>query len=333
MKMISIQEAYQRYFKRQAGVPELELHASGHCAHIGKISPACLQCFIPCSFHRNFPVSYFKLGDNAGVCQLDCPYCTDDKSKRYTGAVKNDYRMSDEDKEWLLNHCLSTIGDDPLPCLSFSGSGEPTLHFDVITEFMKFLKGTVEPQLPDIPWYKLYTNGLLMNEDNAKMCSDIGIDEIRFHLGASNFSEVVYRNMEVTVKHIDTVVVETPRWPPHKKMLFEMLPRIEEIGVKHLNLTQIEVTPWNMNAIIDACPDAEFYQVQQITMDDGGMVYDIMKEVLKRGYSYSVLDCSAFVKQIQRSRDSGVPTKSILWDDDDVENMVDVEKWRKKQRG
>jgi len=32
-------------------------------------------------------------------------------------------------------------------------------------------------------------------------------------------------------------------------------------------------------------------------MDDGGLVEDIMREVLVNGYSYSVIDCNGFVKQ------------------------------------
>ena len=32
-------------------------------------------------------------------------------------------------------------------------------------------------------------------------------------------------------------------------------------------------------------------------MDDGGLVEDIMREVLEKGYSYSVIDCNGFVKQ------------------------------------
>ena len=34
---------------------------------------------------------------------------------------------------------------------------------------------------------------------------------------------------------------------------------------------------------------------------DEGLVYDLMEEVVAKGYSFSVLDCNSFVKTIQRS--------------------------------
>jgi hypothetical protein len=36
-------------------------------------------------------------------------------------------------------------------------------------------------------------------------------------------------------------------------------------------------------------------------LDDGGMVEDIMQEVINKKYSYSVIDCNAFVKQVNRN--------------------------------
>ena len=107
--------------------------------------------------------------------------------------------------------------------------------------------------------------------------------------------------MAEAVKYIDTVTVETPAWPPHRKNLFKMLPIIQDIGVMHLNIGQIEITSANREKIAKALPDAEVFQCHVIHLDDGGLVYDLMEEVLKKKYSFSILDCSCFVKSIQRA--------------------------------
>ena len=41
----------------------------------------------------------------------------------------------------------------------------------------------------------------------------------------------------------------------------------------------------------------KLYQAFYPVMDDEGLVEDIMREVLAKGYSYSVIDCNGFVKK------------------------------------
>ena len=38
-----------------------------------------------------------------------------------------------------------------------------------------------------------------------------------------------------------------------------------------------------------------FFKAYNVVLDDDGLVYDIMNEVVKEGYSYSVLDLNNFV--------------------------------------
>jgi pyruvate formate-lyase activating enzyme-like uncharacterized protein len=184
--------------------------------------------------------------------------------------------------------------------ISFTGGGEPLMHMDAMQDYMHFYRG-IEPRMKIRPWYYLYSNGVLADRNMLLRLKEMGFDEIRFHLGASDFAEGVYRNMEEAVSILDTVTVETPAWPPHREKLFEMLPILDEIGVKHLNLGQVELTASNRERIAEVMPDAEIFQCHNIHLDDHGLAYDIMAEVLRKGYRFSVLDCNAFVKSIQRS--------------------------------
>jgi len=174
------------------------------------------------------------------------------------------------------------------------------LYPETIEEYMKLFK-EIEIRTKKKPWYYIYTNGILADVNMLVRMRDLGFDEIRFHLGASNFSRNVYRNIKKAVKVFKTISIETPAWPLHRKKLFEMLPLINDLGVKHLNLGEIEVTSHNYAAISKIFPQGEIYQCYTIHLHDQGLTYDIIEETLKRKYSFSVLDCNCFVKSIQRS--------------------------------
>lgn len=285
MKLIRVQEAYRRKFERQRQIKELEYHAAGHCVHLGKLSPGCAKCFLPDRFSRNFTV-----GEE---CNLNCPYCFGQ-----SGGQPFSLENLLVKKGVLFSQALAVDLADLIPTISFTGGGDPLMALDVVKALMDFYRG-IEDCLSKKPWYYLYTNGVLADLDTLLRLKDMGFDEIRFHLGASNFSPTVYRHLALAARHIPVVTVETPAWPPHRPKLFEMLPRIQDLGVKHLNLGEIQVTAQNQAMIERLLPDAEIYQARTIHLDDGGLVYDLVEEVIKQGYNYSVLDCNCFVKMIQ----------------------------------
>jgi pyruvate formate-lyase activating enzyme-like uncharacterized protein len=293
MKIIPIQEAYRRKFERQKKIEGLEYHAAGHCVHVGKLSPGCESCFIPDPLKDNICV---------GVkCNLDCPYCFDRLSREPDREERIKIKAAH-----LRNSLLPTY--DPRT-VSFSGGGEPLMYMDVLTEYMTFFND-VDKDAGKKPWYHLYTNGIHANDLVLSQLRDLGIDEIRFHLGASNFSKKAYDNLARARHYFQALTVETPAWPPHRKKLFEMLPILEDIGVNHVNMGEIEITPFNHERIASRLSYAEVYQAHEMHLDDGGLVYDLIDEVSKKGYSFSVLDCNCFVKSMQRG-----PAKYVRHED------------------
>jgi uncharacterized protein len=300
MKIISIQEAYKRKFQRQKNILGLQFHAAGHCVHVGKLSPGCFACFVPDLFYANF-CSGIK-------CNVNCVYCTSNKKER-------EIPKSEHLKKKALLYKKQALSKDFKPTkMSFSGGGEPLLYINIIVEYMKVLHD-IERLSGHKPWYYLYTNGILANSRTLAQLRDLGFDEIRFHLGATNFSKAVYDNLKKAVAYLKVVTVETPAWPLHREKLFDMLPKIEDIGVKHLNIGEIEVNEFNYKNISKIMPHGEIYPCYEMHLYDGGLAYDIMEEVLKKKYSYSVLDCSCFVKNIQRA-----PAKFVCHEN--VENLI-----------
>ena len=256
------------------------------------------------AYHRGF-----ILGRDLGlpnVCNRDCIYCFEPHMVRQDTVVPEGLKLGDEWLDIIKKHLMEEkqmiTTDCKMQYYEFTGVCEPLLYLPVIEELMGFFRNVVDPFMGTKGWAKLYTNGTLLNLDNILRLKDSGFDEVRIHSGATNFSKAVYDNMRLAVKHIPTVTVETPSWPPHREKLFEMLPIIEDIGVKHLDICQIEIaSKAQLRRIEKALGEIELYQAFYPVMDDGGLVEDIMKEVLERGYSYSVIDCNGFVKQSRSS--------------------------------
>jgi len=305
IRIVPIQEAYKTKIERQEKVSGLKFKCHGSCAYVGKdVSPGCYGCFHSDAYHRGF-----MLGRDVGlpdVCNRDCVYCFEPHKVRQNFTVPDGWQITEgwkdnitkyleEDKHWITTDCK-------MQYYEFTGVCEPLLYLPVLEECMRFLRDVVDPFMGTKGWAKIYTNGTLLNQDNILKLKDLGFDEVRIHPGATNFSKEVYDNMRLAVKHIPTVTVENPSWPPHRNKLFEMLPIIEDIGIKHLDICQIEITSGEqLKKIEKAIGEIELYQAFYPVMDDGGLVEDIITEVLEKGYSYSVIDCNSFVKQSRSS--------------------------------
>ena len=301
IKIIPIQEAYRRKIDRQAALKGLKYQCYGSCAYTGKdISPGCYGCFYSDAFFGSF-----MLGRDLGlpdICNKDCLYCFEPHEVRQELLLPRAWKISNAWKEAfkrdLLAERLRITTDCKMQYYEFSGVCEPLLYLPVMEDLMQFLRSVVDPLMGTRGWAKIYTNGTLLNLDNILRLKEMGFDEVRIHPGATGFSSGVYENMRLAVKNIPTVTVETPAWPPHREKLFEMLPIIQEIGIKHLNICQVEIThPRQVERIEAALGEVQLYQAFYPVMDDGGLVEDLMREVIERNYSYSVLDCNGFVKQ------------------------------------
>ena len=183
---------------------------------------------------------------------------------------------------------------------SFSGVSEPLFYLPVIQQYMAYFRNVIEADILNVKgWAKVYTNGTLLNKDTLLKLKDWGINEIRINPSASGFSPMVYRHIELAAQLLPVVTVEVPSWPPYRDQLFEMLSIIEDCGVHHLDICQVEIMNSSaLTRIARALPDAEVYQGYWLMLDDGGMVESLMQNVADNKYSYSVMDCNAFVKQI-----------------------------------
>ncbi|MDD4818618.1 MAG: hypothetical protein PHH27_00265 [Candidatus Colwellbacteria bacterium] len=299
MRLVPYQEILSEKLKRQQSIKGLQFHASGHCVHIGKISPGCRGCFTP------EPSVGVQVGTQ---CMCKCPYCYYDPHRRENTQFEIDSMLADT--------FLKSLNPDFRPIIyALQSSGETLLYMDQLEKFVEIIRKAEKKKGINTYLY-LYTNGLLANEENLSRLKDWGVQELRFHLAASGFSEEVYKNLELTIKKGFTGTVELPSLPHYRDKLFEMLPRINDLGVKHLDLVECQVTQFNRDALNRMFPDGRIYQDYFIHFYDEGQVYDIIEETLNKGYKFSVIDCNSGVERCRHG-----PGKRVAFDMNSIKGM------------
>ena len=68
MKLVDFREVFLEKIKRQSQVKELEVHAHGHCLHVGRISYGCGWCF------AKRELIQLSFGCQC-MCRDTCAYC------------------------------------------------------------------------------------------------------------------------------------------------------------------------------------------------------------------------------------------------------------------
>jgi len=125
--------------------------------------------------------------------------------------------------------------------VSLSG-GEPLMTFDRTLHFLSRIKKRFGANV----YLWLYTNGILATPEKLRTLKDAGLDEIRFDISANGYDLEKVRSAAAL---IDTVTVEVPAIPEDADLLKMLLPKLHEMGVKHLNLHQLRCTPHNRDRL------------------------------------------------------------------------------------
>ncbi len=127
--------------------------------------------------------------------------------------------------------------------VSISG-GEPLMTADLTLAYLS----AVRRRSGDDVHLWLYTNGTLLTADLCSRLRDAGLDEIRFDLGAVRYH---LKKLRIAVGCIPTVTVEIPAVPEDEELLKRKMVEMAEAGVKHLNLHQMRLTPYNFGLLTE----------------------------------------------------------------------------------
>lgn len=239
---------------------------------------------------------------------MKCAYCYYDPGRKE--------QSKDELEAIFQKFVLLTRNPAWSPIIfALQSSGETLMYMDELDRFVEVIKNISPEKRKDFYLY-VYTNGLLADERTLPKLKEWGVREFRFHVSASNFSPIVFRNMEKAVAMGFTASVELPSLPHLKDKIMGMLPRLSDIGVKHLNLIESQVTPYNRPELDKLYPDGRAYQDFFIHLYDEGLVYDVMEAVAGNNYEFSVLDCNSGVERARHG-----PGKHVMFDFKSIDGM------------
>ena len=294
MKVLNYQDVLTEKFKRRKDISEIEYHVNGQCVHIGKISPGCRICF------TNESGGGVQVGQG---CNANCPMCYYDRKRNDSlePKTKIDNRLAD------LFYNIRQDNFKPI-CMAYQSTGETAIYHHYIEQFALLYRQNCKDKNINT-YHHYYTNGIFCDEEMLKRMKDVSIHEIRFHITASNYTKEGKRNVDKVLKHMEiaknmgfVVSVEEPSWPLHKKQLTKLMKQFNDIGVSHFNIVEVQVTEHNKDNIIRVYPEASIWKDYYWHLYDNGLVYDLMEEKVKNGYTFSMLDCNSGVERFRHGK-------------------------------
>lgn len=167
-------------------------------------------------------------------CNANCFYCPTSQNEDALPSTQNLTFETPEAYAEYINHFK-------FKGISFSG-GEPFLYFDKTLAYLKTLRDLCSPDL----YIWIYTNGVLVNDDKLKQLAELGLNEIRFDIGATNYNISSLKN---AANYIPYLTVEVPAVPEEYDTIISLLPELIKAGVTNINLHQMRLTKHNFSKL------------------------------------------------------------------------------------
>ena len=225
MKWPSESEAKEATRKRntllQSISGKVTSHYNGNKISTGLLSPGCTTC-------GQGTWSCLFVGS---LCTAHCFYCPQDrKDKKDRPPMESGILFDNPDDYvgYLEKFKFRGVG--------FSG-GEPLLKFKEILSYIKKIKERLGKGI----YVWVYTNGDLADEKKLSALKEAGLNEMRFDIAARKYD---LKGVARATAIIDKVTVEIPAIPEDYDIVKRCLPRMEALGVAHLNLHQLHASQY-----------------------------------------------------------------------------------------
>jgi len=270
-------------------VPNVYIEEDGESVYLGQLSPGCRSC-------KNGTWDCIFLSN---ACNLACSFCCSPQN------IPQDYRGSAFGE--TIEQIHSNYQKTDIQGISFSG-GEPFQDKAILFQWFS----AFTERFPE-KYYWVYTNGLLVEEDDLKRLSVAGLDEIRFNTDATGYNHpLVLRNLELAARHLPIVTVEIPAIPWHRKKLISSLKLWSDCGVQILNLHELMYEPGTKAASLKGkripfvTLDGHFTEVAPVSRF---LTLAVMKFVSNERLPLSVNDCSmqSKLRQLRGRKRSLIP--------------------------
>lgn len=212
----------------------------------------------------------------SGLCNANCFYCPAPQvSDDPPSAQQIEFTDPEQYAEFINFFGYKGV--------SFSG-GEPFLKYPRIIEFLQVLRKRCSPDL--FIW--IYTNGLLVTREKLKGLANLGLNEIRFDIGATRYN---LRHVAMATGIIPNITVEIPSVPVNASLLKSLIPEMIDTGVTNLNLHRLRLTKHNASNLV-----RQKYTInhgeQPTVAESENSALGVIDFVIKSGSSIGVNYCS-----------------------------------------
>jgi pyruvate formate-lyase activating enzyme-like uncharacterized protein len=211
-----------------------------------------------------------------GKCNANCFYCPAQQDKDEIPSTQQlNFEKPADYADYINYFGYKGIG--------LSG-GEPLYVPERSLEFIKEIRKKCDPDI----YIWLYTNGTLGDTELFKRLADAGIEEVRFDIGATNYSVSAIRNVKGIIPNI---TIEIPSIPEETERLKKLLPLIIDAGVTNLNLHQLRLTEYNAPKVLKR--NYTYLHGERVTVLESEITaLEIIQYIAQRGLDIGVNYCS-----------------------------------------
>nr|MBF0221384.1 radical SAM protein [Desulfobulbaceae bacterium] len=211
-----------------------------------------------------------------GICNGRCFYCPADQTRKGEPTTNTlQFPVVRDFVEYLAVFGIRGVG--------FSG-GEPLMTLDRTLSYL----GAVKKRFGNSVHAWMYTNGMLLTEDILMRLKDAGLDEIRFDISADRYS---LAKVALAVGEITTVTIEIPAVPEDRQILQQAMLEMNDLGVNHLNLHQLRLTPFNRHNLAPR-PYTFLHGPKVTVLESEQAALEMLGFALDKGFATGVNYCS-----------------------------------------
>ncbi len=274
LRFITSAEAKKATIGRDKLLKRLQSHASvtfkGSKIFTGLLSPGCHLCG-----EGRWSCLFIN-----GRCNCRCFYCP--TSQEEIGLPTTN----------TITFRTPAVYADYLERFAFGGAGlsggEPLLTPGRALGFLTAMRQKLGRKVH--LW--LYTNGTLLDAGMVERLREAGLDEIRFDIGAVGYD---LRQLALAVGRIPTVTVEIPAVPEEAGRLRQKIREMAELGVKHLNLHQLRLTPYSLPSFCER-PYTYLHGEKVTVLESELLALELMAEAAEAGCTLPINYCSFVFK-------------------------------------
>ena len=267
---------------------QLQSACGGTKLYTRQLAPGCVRCI-----EGRWSCLFIN-----GRCNLNCFYCPGRQNE--TGLPTTNTIDFHSPADYV-----SYLDQFDFRGMSLSG-GEPLLTPGRTLAFLRAAKNKFGARLHT--W--LYTNGSLLTQDLLNKLRDAGLDEIRFDIGAVNYS---LEKPLLAVGTIPDVTVEIPAVPEEVELLKAKLIEMADQGISFLNLHQLRLTAYNHPRLVGR-PYTYLHGEKITVLESELAALEIIRHSIEKNIRLPVNYCSfvykhRYQKAAARIRGSGYMIK------------------------